>query len=126
LQQIVVGDRLSDPNWFGVNVNTEAFLPAPPEQIASLTLIDVHGAALEERFASSRHDYQARVSGRGPVEILAWPASSRARFLSIDGKRVKPGVPFRVSFSGASKTIPIRVTAPDGIAAQTYRVTLIH
>jgi glyoxylase-like metal-dependent hydrolase (beta-lactamase superfamily II) len=124
LQQIVVGDRLTDPNWFGVNVNPMTFLPVPPEQLASLTMIDVRGAELEERFTSSRHDYRARVSGHGPVAILAWPASSKARSLSIDGKSVKPGTASKVSFSGAGKPVPIVVTAPDGRTTQTYQVTL--
>ena len=124
LRQIVVGDRLTDPNWFGVNVNPKTFLPAPPEQIASLTLIDVHGAGLEERFASSRHDYRAEVGGHGPVTIAAWPASSKAQSLTIDGRRVKPGAASKVSFSGAAKTVPIVVTAPDGKTTQTYQVTL--
>lgn len=30
--QLVEGDRFSDPNWFGVNVNPDTFLPKAPEQ----------------------------------------------------------------------------------------------
>src|SRR6201992_3105538 len=39
MQQIVVGDRFADPNWFGMNVDSQTFLPAPPDEIDSLTLI---------------------------------------------------------------------------------------
>src|SRR5262249_34398009 len=41
LEQIIVGDRFTDSNWFAINVNPQTFLPAPPDHIASLTLIDV-------------------------------------------------------------------------------------
>ena len=124
LQQIVVGDRFTDPNWFGVNVNPHTFLPAPPEQIASLTLIDLQGATLESRFTATGHDYRAKVTGRGPITLLAWPASSRIQSLTIDGKRVKPGAASKVALKGDSKTVPIVVTAPDGQTTQTYHVTL--
>jgi cadherin-like protein len=124
LQQIVVGDRFTDPNWFGINVNPKTFLPAPPEQIASLTLIDLRGAALETRFAASTHDYRARVSGRGPVSIVARPAASKAQSLAIGGKRVTPGAVYKVAIKGRARTVPIVVTAPDGRTTQTYRVTL--
>src|SRR6185295_13394185 len=63
LQQIVVGNRFTDPNWFAVNVNPQTFLPAPPDQIASLTIIDVKGATLASRFTTTAHDYRATVSG---------------------------------------------------------------
>ena len=123
LQQIVVGDRLTDPNWFGINVNPKTFLPAPPEQIASLTLIDLHGAELETRFTAATHDYRAKVRGRGPVSFVVWPAASKADSLTIDGKPVAPGVTYKVAIKGGSKTVPIVVTAPDGRTSQTYRVT---
>ena len=124
LQQIVVGDRFTDPNWFGINVNPKTFLPAPPQQIASLTWIDLQGAALETRFAASTHDYRARVSGRAPVIIAARPAASKAQSLTIDGKRVAPGAAYKVAVKAGTRTVPIVVTAPDGRTTQTYRVTL--
>lgn len=124
LQQIMVGDRFTDPNWFAVNVNPKTFLPAPPDQIASLTLIDVHGASLDSRFDSTVHDYNATVTHPGAVTILARPASSRVRSVVIDGKAVKPGVSCKVGFKGGTKTVPIVVTAYDGRTIQTYQVKL--
>jgi hypothetical protein len=124
LQQIVVGDRFTDPNWFGINVNAQAFLPAPPDQIASLTLIDVRGATLPARFVSTGHDYRAKVNGRAPITIAARPASSRVQSLTINGKAGQAGVPAEVSFTGKTRTVPIVVTAHDGRTTDTYRVTL--
>ena len=124
LQQIVVGNRLTDPNWFGININPQTFLPAAPDQIASLTIIETKGATLTSRFSPNEHDYEAKASSRGPITIAARPASSRVQSLTIDGKTVKAGVATKVSFTGSKKTVPIVVTARDGQTAQTYRVTL--
>jgi glyoxylase-like metal-dependent hydrolase (beta-lactamase superfamily II) len=124
IQQIVVGNRFNDPDWFAININPQTFLPAPPDQIASLTIIDVRGATLASRFRSTEHDYHAKVSARGPITIAARPTSSRARSLTIDGKVVKAGAPTRVSFAGTAKTVSIVVTAPDGKTTETYHVRL--
>lgn len=124
LKQIVVGDRFSDPNWFGVNVNPETFIPAPPDQIASVTLIEVQGATLSDRFSTAQRDYQARVTGRGPITIAVRPASTRVRAISVDGTAVQAGAPAKISFAGKSKTIAIVVTAADGMTRETYHVTL--
>jgi glyoxylase-like metal-dependent hydrolase (beta-lactamase superfamily II) len=124
LQQIVVGDRFTDPNWFGININAQTFLPAPPERIASLTLIEMKGASPASRFVSTVHDYRATVTHRGPITISARPASSQAQSLTIDGKAVQAGMPYEVSFTGRTKTVPIVVTAPDGKTTDTYRLTL--
>jgi glyoxylase-like metal-dependent hydrolase (beta-lactamase superfamily II) len=124
LQQIVVGDRFTDPNWFGINVNTQTFLPAQPEQIASLTMLELKRATLQGRFATTVHDYRARVSGRGSITISAKPASSRVQSVVIDGQLVKPRMPCKVSLTGSTRTVPIVVTAHDGKTMATYRLTL--
>jgi glyoxylase-like metal-dependent hydrolase (beta-lactamase superfamily II) len=124
IKQIVVGDRFTDPNWFGINVNAEKFLPAPPDQIASLTLIDLQGAALTTRFISTTHDYKAAVKGSGPVTIALRPASSRVESITVNGDPVQPGVPVDVSFKGRKDVVAIGVTAHDGTTKQAYRVIL--
>jgi glyoxylase-like metal-dependent hydrolase (beta-lactamase superfamily II) len=124
LQQIVVSDRFTDPNWFGVNVNSQTFLPAPPDQIASLILIEVHGATLKSRFQSTVHGYPASVTGRGPITIAIRPASSRVQSLTINGKVVQSGAPYEVPFKGSPQTVPIVVTAHDGKTTDTYKVAL--
>jgi hypothetical protein len=84
----------------------------------------VSGATLASRFASPEHEYRATVRSRGPITIAARPSSSRVRSLSIDGKVVKAGAPAKISFTGATKIVPIVVTAHDGKTTDTYRVTL--
>lgn len=125
IEQIVVGDRFSDPDWFGINVNANAFLPAPPDQIASLVLIQLQGASLTPRFSAERHDYQATVRGRRPVTISVRPASSRVRSISIAGRVATAGAAEKIAFNGRTLTVPIIVMAHDGRTTQTYRVTLV-
>jgi glyoxylase-like metal-dependent hydrolase (beta-lactamase superfamily II) len=122
-RQIVVGDRITDPNWFGINVNPQTFLPASADQIASLVAIDLRGAALATRFAPDEHDYRASVERRNTVSIAARPASSRVARLTINGKPAKPGAPVKVSIGKGQRVVPIVVTAHDGQTTQTYRVT---
>jgi glyoxylase-like metal-dependent hydrolase (beta-lactamase superfamily II) len=124
LQQIVVGDRFTDPNWFGVNVNAQTFVPAAPDQIASLTLISLKGASLKSRFSSVEHAYEAIVTGHGPIAIEARPASSRVHALLIDGKPARAGVPREITYRGGTREVPISVTAYDGKTTETYRLKL--
>lgn len=124
LKQIVVGDRLTDPNWCGINVNAQTFLPAPPDQIASLTVIDLQGATLTTRFTSTNHDYKAIVKGSGPITISAKPASSRVQSLTINEETVQPGTPVDVSFKGKHDVAVITVTAHDGQTMDSYRVIM--
>jgi hypothetical protein len=124
IQQIVVGDRFTDPNWFGINVNAQTFLPAPPDEIASLTLITLQGATLTTRFTSTTHDYQAKVKGSGPITISVKPASSRVESITINGEPVQPGSPVDVSFKGRKDVVAIGVTAHNGQTKQAYRVVL--
>ncbi|MBS0422693.1 MAG: MBL fold metallo-hydrolase [Proteobacteria bacterium] len=124
LKQIVVGDRLTDPNWFGINVNAQTFLPAPRDQIASLTLIDLQGATLTTRFTSTNHDYKAIVKGSGPITIAAMPASSRVQSLTVNDETVQAGTPVDISFKGKRDVALITVTAHDGQTTDSYRVIL--
>jgi len=123
IKQIVVGDRFTDPNWFGINVNAQTFLPAPPDEIASLTLINFEGARLTTRFVSTQHDYKANVEGSGPIKIIVRPASSRGE-ITINGEPAQPGVPVDVSFKGRKDVVAIGVTAHDGTTKIGYRVVL--
>jgi hypothetical protein len=33
LQQVVIGDRLRDPNWVAINVNKDTYLPRPSRRL---------------------------------------------------------------------------------------------
>lgn len=119
--QLVEGDRFSDPDWFGVNVNRKSFLPAPPDQIAGLTALSLSGARLNQAFDPAVHDYHAvRAPDGRSMTVTAIPTSTRSRSVTIAGRSVRTGMPVPVSGKG---TIPILVVAPDGHTSATYRIT---
>jgi glyoxylase-like metal-dependent hydrolase (beta-lactamase superfamily II) len=119
--QLVEGDRFSDPNWFGVNVNRKTFLPAPPDQIAGLTALSLSGARLAQVFDPAVHDYRAvRAPGGHAVTVPATPTSTRSRSLSIAGKPAQAGMPMAIAGRGS---VSILVVAADSQTSATYRIT---
>jgi glyoxylase-like metal-dependent hydrolase (beta-lactamase superfamily II) len=124
LQQVVVGDRLHDPDWVAINVNQETFLPAPPDKISGLTRLAIAGAKLTPAFSPEVKRYTAEVPSRGfTARLLAVPTSSRSR-LSVDGTPVRPGAEQSVRVTGKSKQVRIAVSSPDGTETSEYSVTL--
>src|SRR4051812_41451209 len=55
--QVVVGDRLSDPNWAAINVAKGSCLSAPPEKIATLSNLQLQNARLEPGFMPHHYTY---------------------------------------------------------------------
>jgi len=122
--QAVIGDRMSDPDWFGLNVNRETFLPAPPDQIASLVDLRVMGATLSESVSPRTMEYTAVAAGSGPVTVAVRPASSRVSRITIDGRPATAGNAVTVGPAGQGRTIPIVITAADGETQATYQLTV--
>lgn len=124
LFQIVVGDRRSDPNWFGINVNRSTFLPAPPMKIAALVSLDIDGATLLERFDPANHVYHAILTGRkADVVVHARPLTSHPERMTICGASVVRRSPFHIRVRGL-KRIPIKIWSPDGSSAAEYTILL--
>ena len=126
-KQVVVGDRMHDPDWAAINVNQATYLPAPTEKIAGLTHIEVAGAKLTPAFSPRVHDYQLTIpSHLTSVEITAEPTSTRSKALRINGENVAPGTPHRVMTKGKSEVVSIRVESPDGTETSDYRLTVLR
>jgi glyoxylase-like metal-dependent hydrolase (beta-lactamase superfamily II) len=127
LKQVVVGDRLHDPNWVAINVNEKTFLPAPIDKITGLTRIAVEGANLSPPFSPSVHEYGITVPRRtAALEVSAEPTSSRYKALTINGEAVQSSVAHRVVLKGKLQVVTIRVTSPDGTQTSDYRVTVVR
>lgn len=124
LVQIVVGDRMKDPDWFGMNVNRQAFLPAAPDQIASLVDLRLTGASLEGRVNPRTLQYVATASPGATITLAVRPASTRIKGITIDGQSAAANQPVALPLSGESRTVPVVITAPDGTTTATYQVTL--
>ncbi len=120
LWQVVVGDRMSDPNWVAINVRKATYLPAPVDQITDLAGLTLGGARLDQPFDPRTHEYAATLTGAAPVTVAVRPASSRATGLAVNGQAVQPGQAKAVS----SETISVEVTAPDGQTTARYVVRL--
>lgn len=125
VSQVIVGDRLTDPNWVAINVNKDRFLSAPPDKIATLSALDLGGASMAERFSPDLHTYTAEApSGTTTVRITPTATSSRIRSLRIGDAAVPSGKAYEAKLRSASSTLNIAVTSPDGSASTTYVLTV--
>jgi glyoxylase-like metal-dependent hydrolase (beta-lactamase superfamily II) len=121
LKQVVVGDRLHDPDWVAINVNQKTYLPAPIDEIAGLTNISVEGAQLVPVFAPEVREYAITVpSQKRDLGILVEPTSTRSRGLTMNGEPVQPGTIHRLKLSGKSFGVKIQTTSPDGTHTADY------
>ncbi|UAK25244.1 MBL fold metallo-hydrolase [Sphingomonas nostoxanthinifaciens] len=120
IHQIVVGDYMHDRDWFGVNINEAAFLPAEPALISSLSALEVSGGTLTTRFNPRTTNY--RVAGAGPFVLRLRPSAIKAT-MTVDGRPAIPGQPVTVRSPNAAHPVTIVVTAPDGRTTSTYAVT---
>lgn len=120
--QLVEGDRRTDPNWFGVNVNRATFLPAPPDQIAGLTGVAITGGTLSPSFDPTVRAYRIVRSGKEPMTIRAFPTSTRSHALRLDGRTLRPTMPARIAAGARSATI--EVVSPDGKTSASYTLRI--
>ena len=127
LKQVVVGDRLYDPDWVAINVNQKTYLPAPANQIAGLTRLSVAGARLSPDFSPQIRQYTVTVPKKtASVEITAEPTSTRSKALTINRESVKPGTPVRMALKGKSPLIWIQVVSPDGTTTTDYALKVLR
>ncbi len=125
LLQVVVGDRLHDPNWVAINVNKEHYLTAPVDKIAGLTRIVAGDAKLVPVFSPDVKAYTVTVpASTTSIDIAAEPTSTRSQSLTIDGEEAQSGTPRRVKLAGGSSAAKIRVTSPDGTQSADYTLTI--
>lgn len=119
--QVVEGDRLSDPNWAAINVRKDGGLTAPPDRIATLSALEIHGAELRERFSPSRFEYTLQLPpGATWIEIIPTTTSSRARHLKVNGIDAPSGAPCQVPCGAGIDQVILSVTAPNGRSKRTY------
>jgi hypothetical protein len=122
---VIVGDRLHDPNWVAVNVNTKTYLPAPLDKIARLTYLAVQGATLSPKFSPEVKAFTVTLPRNArTLEVIAEPTSTRSKELTLDDKTVQPGMAHEVKLQGRSQSIRIGVTSPDGSERTQYTLTV--
>lgn len=118
LQQVVVGDRFSDPDWVAVNVNKAKYLPAPVDEIAGLTSIRVEGGKLSPVFDPGQKVYDVTLgSHKGPVHLTAVPTSTRSTSLTANGKEFLKSGTIDIP---AQTSATITVVSPNGKQSASY------
>ncbi len=123
--QVVVGNRLADPHWAAINVHRDHCLTAPPDQIATLSRLELSHGRLRKPLRPGQFDYDARVDPQAvSVKVTLMPASTRCQKLTINGQEVRPGQPFPVRLRGMAERLEIVVTAPDGVTRQGYTLNI--
>lgn len=119
--QVVVGDRLTDPNWVAINVAKETCLTALPDKIATLSNLQVDDAKLEPQFTPFGFNYSVLVAA--PVaEINLTPTATSTRYhhLTINDVSHRSGTAYSAQLEMGDNRFTITVTSPDGHETHTY------
>lgn len=149
----VWGDRLTDIDWAGINVNTDNFLSTAayrsnPKRIADLSNLSVRvpgqrgnllwndpnfginvnwmyvaGSAVS---ATRKTDltFTAQVGADvSTVELIPTAASSGAS-IAVNGVPAASGAVHRVALTGGATRVAIEVTGADGTSKQAYTVVI--
>lgn len=123
--QVVVGDRLSNPDWAAINVMRDTCLTAPAEKIASLSNLRVKGAALTPAFTPDGSSYTARVATQtAEIQIIPTATSRRHSALTINHTNVQSNTAFSTPLVPGENSFQISVTSPDGTIIKTYTLTI--
>jgi glyoxylase-like metal-dependent hydrolase (beta-lactamase superfamily II) len=122
LMQVIVGDRLHDPNWAAINVNHDHYLPAPTNKITSLTWIAIEGSNLAPEFSPTIKNYVVDVPrSTSSIAVTVDPTSSRSSF-TINGGVAEAAHAQSVKLPVSQ--IEIGVKSPDGSETASYTVTV--
>ena len=123
--QVVVGDRLSDPNWAAINVAKGRCLSAPPENIATLSNLQLQEALLEPGFTPHHDTYTVIVDATvSAFAITPTATSERHQSLTINGAAHRSGATQWVQLGDGEPHMTIAVTSPDGTVCHTYTLAV--
>jgi glyoxylase-like metal-dependent hydrolase (beta-lactamase superfamily II) len=124
--QVVVGDRMHDPNWVSINVTKEGCLSTAPDKINALGNLELSGGTAID-FLPSRLEYNTSVDkGVSHLQITPIAMSSSYRSLKINGRDAKSGTPFNAALKRGASTYAITVTSPDGNSEKTYTLRVVR
>lgn len=118
--QVMVGDRFTDPNWVAVNVNKAKYLRAAPARNSALVSLGLEGAVLDRPFTPGVLDYRA-TPAKGPVRITPLAVSSVAKSVTVNGRAVARGSSVTLRRGAKAQVV---VTSPDGSATTSYSLSV--
>ncbi len=124
--QVVVGDRLTDPNWAAINVSKDC-LTVPADQIATLSNLQVSGATLNVGFTPFGFNYTVTVEATvANIDITPTTTSTRYQGLTINNVSSKSGTPYSTQLEMGNNAFVITVTSPDGKTTNTYTLIVMR
>ncbi len=122
--QVVIGDRMHDPNWVSINVTKEGCLSTAPQKINALSNLEWSGGTAIA-FVPSRLTYNASVDKSvSKVQITPTTTSHGYRSLKINGRDTHSGTPYNAALKKGVNKFAIAVTSPDGNNEKTYTLTV--
>lgn len=149
---VVVGDRLTDVDWAGINVNLQNYLSdgyrdGKQNTIADLCNLSVHekgktgnllwedpnfGINVNWQYPSDgtkptkkqNLTFTAKVDAGTDSVVLVPTASASAASVTVDGKKAESGKEMELSLKDDETKVPVEVTAPDGTTKKMYTVVI--
>lgn len=147
---VVAGDRLTDVNWVGINVNLQNYLSdgyrgGNQDQLADLSNLSVHEPGKKGNLLWDDPNFGINVNWQYPadgtkptrktdltftanvgadadsVEVVPTAASSGAS-VTINGRAVASGAAYEAALTGGTTRLTVRVTAKDGASTKAYTV----
>lgn len=149
---VVVGDRLKDINWVGINVNLQNYLSdgyrnGNEDKIADLSNLSVHKQGEKGNLLWDDPNFGINVNWQYPtdgtrptrktttnfvaevdenmtsIEIVPTAASSGAK-IAINGETVKSGETYVGKLKSGLTNFTVKVTAKDGTTEKAYTVAV--
>lgn len=119
--QVVVGDRLTDPNWAAINVAKDACLTTPADQIATLSNLQITPGTLDVPFSPFHFHYEALIETRATqISFVPTAMSSRYSQLTVNGESIRSGETYLAPLKAGENTFDITITSPDRNSTHTY------
>ena len=149
---VVVGDRLKDINWVGINVNLQNYLSdgyrnGNEDKIADLSNLSVHKQGEKGNLLWNDPNFGINVNWQYPtdgtkptcktttsfvaevdenttsIEIVPTAASSGAK-ITVNGNAVESGKAYQGTLTGGTTRFVIKVTAKNGSDSKTYTLNV--
>ena len=149
---VVVGDRLKDINWVGINVNLQNYLSdgyrnGNEDKIADLSNLSVHKQGEKGNLLWDDPNFGINVNWQYPtngtkptrktttsfvaevdenttsIEIVPTAASSGAK-ITVNGNAVESGKAYQDTLTGGTTRFVIKVTAKNGSDSKTYTLNV--
>jgi glyoxylase-like metal-dependent hydrolase (beta-lactamase superfamily II) len=115
--QVVVGDRLTDPDWAAINVAKGSCLTTAHDQIATLALVRCGSSIIP----IAPHIQLPTVPAGQTAHTLWLTPTASAATMRVDGQLVGAGRPFRIR---TGQTVTVVVTATDQRTVISYQLSV--